>query len=669
MEPEEVNESIGDPQDIEEQFRWAVDYWGPRNEFIKTARDTIDGKNLIKLPENVQYTARALHTYLLAGIINEKASRYMHLPTPQIIVDDPLEDESRANSTKLERALDVISYEMERRGDGDVWSRAMWDAILLDGGCELLERAPAAFWKELVIDNKDGSKKYPLESATRDNYKKEMGAPLRSLYVPLESVFPIYDGSTPEMVFHTEYRTLWSCKRNSLFDQSVLDDFNSDDPTKGLNTEVTIVRYADPLYYAYYAVFPSSAGTTVPRRKPGDDVNTLGELKFLYGHKHNLGRVPYNFIAGRYGGWKTDTNRIESTGRAMIELNQAADEIVSQVFTNIRAKYWPNLKWIIDPELRGTNSGSTPEAPIISEGENIALYKGEDLLPIFLPQNDPSVPWLIDQIREQLGNLGGSAVLFGKREPGVDVGYLHAQQVSQAEHLDEKQEQHAQQGGINHYTLMLLHIREIGEPVWTHYSETNQKRNGRVGEYIKIDPKSLFPLPRVDVRVRKPRPIDFMTSIRAAREASDEREGKGPLYSDDTIREIILGVEYPDLEDKKVRLQTVKKAILNTNMITNKVGEMINIKLARTGVPEISPEMMGQIDPALLASLQEQVASGQVPPGGISPDILQSLMGGNGAGPPAQQNPLNRSGGMLPNDPQMEANIGTMIAGNQRGMI
>jgi hypothetical protein len=656
----EVKKSLGPEQDLEEQFRWAVEYWEGRNLFIQQARDMVDGKNTIDLPAAVQYKAKQLHTYLMASIANEKASRYLTIPEPQIIVEDPLDPKSRDHSTRIERGLDVISYEMERMGGGDVWSRAVWDSIILDGGVELIERIPHVAWKGLADNQKD----YPLGSKKREDYKKEHGVPIRSLYVPLESIFPIYDDASEELIFHIEYKSLWACRRNSLYDQSAFDDFEVDDPTRGLNTEIAIVRIANRKYYGYYALYPSKTTRVLGEKRDASEVDTQGELRYLYGYKHGLSNINYNIFAGKFGGWKTDTNRVESTGRALMELNQAADEIVSQVFTNIRAKYWGSLKFAVDPEARGYSAGQTPEPPEINEGEPFVMFKGEELSPIYQNENDTSVPWLMDQIKESLGNLGGSSVLFGRREPGVDTGYMHATQISQAEHLDEKQEQHAQTGGIKHYTLILQHIQQIGESVWAHYTDniTINDKNRKKGTWAEISPKELDPLPRIDVRVRKPRPVDFMSSIRAAREASDEREGKGPLYSDDTIRERIMGDAHPAIEGKKVDQQKVRNDLIGTGIITNKVGELINMKLARQGVPEVSPEQLGQIDPSMLPALQQMIESGEIPPGGLSPEILARLTGVPGGAAASVQNPLNRSGGVLPGDAQPEARLGEQIA-------
>lgn len=650
---------LPDPQELAEQYDWATRYWSARDDFIREIRDALAGRNLITAPEKMAAKAKSIHMHLLASILNEKTSRYLNIPVAQVIVEDPIDSKSRSASSDLERAIACATYEMERRGDGDCWSRVVADAVLLDGGCELIERAPAAFWPEIHQADTSKTGKYPLQSKQRQSYKQEMGPPVRSLYVPLEHTYPIYEGPTPVRVFHNDVKSLWSIKQNTLLKHSIFENIATDG-TGGLSTFVPIVRYADGTKYAYYALVGNIQvlNDHEQRRLLLQNMGGSAEFIFLYGYEHNLGRVNYNFVGGRYGGWKTDENAIESVGKAMMELSQGADEVFSQVFTNIRSRYWGSMKYMVDPEKRGYSSGTMPEVPDLSEGENIPLYVGEDLLPLYQTQNDPAVPWFIDQIKEQLGKLGGSGVLFGQRQPGVDTGYQNAQQISQAEHLDEKLEQHISVGAVDRTTIMLLHFREMEEDVWVHHAEKKGKKVR--GKYLKISPDDLSPLPRIDVQVRKPRPIDALTNLRAAREATDDRGGKGPLYSDDSAREVFLAMEYPDLEDRKIQVQGLKQAMLKTGIVTNKIGELVNIKLAQTGVPEVSPEMVGKADPALLAAIQ-QIAGGMTPPpGGVDPRLL-AQQGGQG-GPPAPMNPLNRSGGMLSGDAGVEARIGEMAA-------
>src|SRR3990167_7978223 len=128
---------------IREGLQYTYEYWQPRNTFIRDVRNMLTGQNHIEAPTNTPYKIRIVHTYGLAAIINEKAARFTQLPTIQAVPDDET-DESRESSSQLELALNMAMHEMERRSDGDVWARAVLDALIIDEGVERIERAPAA---------------------------------------------------------------------------------------------------------------------------------------------------------------------------------------------------------------------------------------------------------------------------------------------------------------------------------------------------------------------------------------------------------------------------------------------------------------------------------------------------------------------------------------------
>ena len=667
----EISKSIVDSQTLAEELSWQVEYWRPRNRFIEDVRKHINGQNEIQVPKATQYVAKSLHTFLLAGMQNEKTARYLHLPVVQIVVDDPLDSEAREKSTRIERSLNRANYEMERLGDGDTWGRVVADCTVLDGGAERIECNVQSHWRELAAADSDALLKkkgneYAPGSILREEYKKSKGVPFRSLYVPLEYVFPVYDGNELVKVFELEERTLYSCLRNPNFNKAALSEF----PTGragGIDVRVPIVHYCDSKYHCYFALYPSGDTNRydVSSRFDPKLITGNSQLQYLYGYEHNLGRPIYNFIAGRYGGWKTSNNQIEGVGRGLLELSQGADELFSQVATNIRVRYWPNLNYQVNPELRGFGPGGVANPPPrVQPGEEIITYIGEKIEPVFKAENDSAAPWMMDKIEAQIGKLGGSGVLHGQQQPGVDTGYQYAQQISQAEHLDEKLEQNLATGAIQHFTILMLHVRELGEKIPVYYTEREELSERKVGSYYYLDPDDLIPLPQLDIKVRKPKPIDIMSSIRAAREASDDRGGKGPLLSDDTIREQLMAVDAPDLEEKKIRIQQEKQKLLDTNVISNKIGEAINIKLARQGIPEVSPEMLGKIDPALLGALQQQVSGGQVPPGGIDPRLLSQLATTQNMQAP-QGGGLPHSGGMAPGDSQLQNRVGEAIAGAQ----
>lgn len=583
---------------VQEELTYLHDYWKSRNLFIAEMRRMLAGQNPIEAPKATPYKIRTVHSYSLAAIVNEKASRFTQLPTIQVVPGDD-EEEARQESSQLERSINVAMQEMERRSDGDVWARIAADAIILDEGVERIERAPAAFWPEVVQLDSNGEPFLPFEETdiiknANTILKKRYGIPIRSVYVPLENFFPIYEGATLESSYEIELRSLRDVLRNPLFQSSrnQLTSY-SKTPTDALKTQVSIIHFVNSIWHAYFAMVPS-ANTNVTDRIDWPDYTatelvTRGTPVLLHAYKHNLGVSLYNTPAGRFGGWKTSNNRIEGVGKGLIELNQATDEVISQVFTNVRAKYWPNMVQTFDAEQRGYDTGSPPQPSNVPEGQNFALFKGETIEPIFKPVADPLVGWLWDKFQDQMGRLGGSPVIFGQNTPGVETGYHQALQITQAEHLDEKIEQHLSLGAAKRAEIILRHIKtmDLGE-VYCHVTEVSPITGAKKGTYYSIDPKKLSPLPRMDAQVRKPRPVDLAASIRAAREASDERQGKGPLMSDDTIRANVLSMEAPDIEQHKINIERTKRKLIESDVITAKVMELLNVMLATNQIPDVS---------------------------------------------------------------------------------
>ncbi len=432
----------------------------------------------------------------------------------------------------------------------------------------------------------------------------------------------------------------------------------------GLSRRVLIVQMINKNWHAYYLGAAQYPGDKARWPRP-DNLNAefLGNLKLLYKYEHKLGRSLYNPVGGRYGGWKTANNKIEGVGKGLLELSQASDEIASQAMTNLRARFWPNPVVKIDPNLRGYGvGGGTPDVPKLKEGEPMVMFVGEEVQMAFQNQEEPLAMWLWDTIQGQIGKLGGSPVLFGGRSPGVDTGYHQALQTTQAESLDEKVEQHISQGAVQEATLVMLHCKQLGEKMWMHYVEQapNLPKGQKVGKYVYLDPADLTPLPRLDAQVRKPRPMDYMSAIQAGLQASDDRGGKGPFLSDDTIRQEILGVEAPDIEKEKILIESQEREVIASGILSSKIGERINVKLAKQGTPQVSPEMLQQADPALLAAIQ----NGQGPAagmGGTAPDLLGGIAQQTGnAGPPAGG---TGTPGPAVGSPEMANRVGEAIQG------
>ena len=640
---------------IREGLTYVHDYWRERNRFISQIREILEGRNKIDAPTGTPYKIRTVHSYSLAAIVNEKASRFTQLPVIQVIPTDETR-EARNESSIKEQAINAAMEEMDRRSDGDVWTRAAVDAIILDEGVERIERAPAAFWSEVIQIDENGDVKLPFEQGPFDKEltvvaKKAAGLPIRSMYVPLENFFPIYEGPNIIESYEIELRSLRDVLRNPLFgNKDKLNGLAKDEKTS-LRTQVSIVHYVNSIWHAYFAMAPSTTNNINQQFLWPDytstDLAVSGQPIFLYGYKHNLGMSMYNCISGRFGGWKTSRNRIEGISKGLLELNQVSDEILSQALTHIRASNWPTHLQTFDPEARGIDTGSAPSAVNIPEGQNFAMYIGEEMRPLVQPSDNPMLTWVYDKIQEQMSRLGGSPVIFGQQLPGVNTGYHQALQISQAEHIDEKIEQHLSVAATNRARIMLQHIKSmnLGE-VYVHATEvtSNGKRSGK---YLTIDPDDLIPMPRMDAQVRKPRPVDFAASVRAAREASDERQGKGPLMSDDTIRGEILNLTAPDQEEHKIRVERQTLKIWESGIMDAKIMEALNIKLATQDVPDDG----GETPPALHAATQN----------------LATPPAGNGASPNGVTQPAPSTAPMSPGQPigqsQPEANAGKEIAG------
>lgn len=676
---DEVSESNGKyglvlPNDdtLTARFKHLVSYWAPRNRFILDMRDAEAGRNDIEAPISTQYKVKVLHAYSIATIIRQKVARYKHLPNIQVIPDDTLFPDSRQLSSQIEKAINVGLAEIERRTTGDVWDRVIHDQHLLDEGVEKWLRAPNAFWTELVAyeesaerrkENPDEMLEYPYlsEPDVREKYKATQGIPITRYYVPLERFFPQYDGNSLIEGFDVDDRTLLSVLNNPLFKAN---DYNGDALSMlqprgrdgGSSQVVYIVEYINNNWHAYYLAGMASNSTEWPAILP-NSAEFLGSLRLLYKYEHKLGRSLYNCVGGAGGGWKTTDNFIEAVGKGMLELSTAADNVFSQVHTNIRAKFWPSLKATLDPEKRGFGTdASKAKMPKIQEGEETILFTGEDITPIFLAQEDPMTMWHWDTIQGQLGKMGGADVLFGEKSPGVDNGYQQALQKTSAESTDEKLQQRASVGACSGAELFMLHAKALKEDISMVYAETIEdgpmKKRKTVGRIV-LEQSMLIPLPMLDAQVRKPSPMDYLTALRAFQMATTPSGNMPPAMSFDTARSEILDMNAPDEEEMKVLVEGIKREIVTTGVISAKVGDMINIQLAQTGVPEMGPEQLAKADPAMVAAMMaggpQAAASGGADPSMLASGAeVQSQQGGGGTLPPGPVpgNPesLNRVG-------------------------
>lgn len=684
--------TLPDITQLRQRLLTVLEYWSSRNEIIRRVRNMMAGKNNIPVPKNSMYKPRIVRSYLLAGTINEKRARFLSIPEVAVIPEG-IGIAHQTKATNIERALNEAMQIIDANGKNDAWDKAVLDAILLDEGIELIERAPAAFWPELIVNESTGKTKLEMLfedpeafAKAREEYKKVAGLPIRATYVPLENFFPVWEGHTMVEAFHIEYRSLRAVIGNRSFDMEtrrILADIASQSRDGGLSTKVTIVRYANQWWYAYYVLTPSSSDMRTKDRFPDPilSYSDVGQPMLLYAYEHELGRVPYNSVPGRYGGWRSDKNAIEPFINALVELNQAADTLISQIATNIGARYWPNLKVTLNPEFRGSTSTREVRAPQLNDGEPYVMYVGESIEPIFTPAADPMAQWLYAELVKQFQLISGSRAIYGMREPGVDNGYQYNLQITQSEHLDEKIEVNLAEAVKSRCELIISHIKAIDEPVYVAVGD--QKEGKKYTSYIALDPKDLYPTPRIDARVRKPKPIDFLTSLRAARDASADRRGSGtPLLSDDTIYEMILNIKEPDVEKRKIWLQNEMQKLFDSGFISEKITERLNMKFFQDG-PPLSPAAESA-DSALVAAAQQGLDIMQQQ-GGISPQVGDALnsIANNQMPQPMQPPPtpadrftgnqqpsdsgVRRVGGVPPGNPQYEQVIANAIKNGMMG--
>ena len=452
-----------------------------------------------------------------------------------------------------------------------------------------------------------------------EDYKKLKGLPIRSTYIPLENYFPVLEGSVAVEAIEIEQRTLRSVMRNKLFDQEAVATISgSTDKAPSIKDKITILHYCNQKIYAYFALGQTTKSSDDGRTDNDTGLFSSGQPVLLHAYEHDIGRVIYNSVAGRFGGWKSTNNGVEGVSNALLDLNQKGDEVMSQVLTNIRARYWPTHIHKVDSDRRGYQSGSPPKPINNPEGQSIAIFKDESIEPLFKEIHDEAVPWFMGELKESISQLAGSGTLFGQRSPGVETGYHQNLQITQAEHLDEKIEQHVAWGAVQRGTIMLKHIRRAGD-VFVNHIDVDEITGARSSKFTKIVAKDLSPMPRLSAQVRKPRPIDFAAAARTGREVTDERGGKGPLLSDDTAREEILGITQPDIEKRKILVETEQRKLLESGVISLEIQKKLAILLAQESQPEVDASDASAADPALTSAITTPLRPGQ-PPGQSQPE-------------------------------------------------
>lgn len=660
---------LPEPSVIRALLERAIDMNRERDTMIAKFRDALDGKNPIAAPSSMQFKVVTKHGYHLRAAVNEKTARYRRIPEIKVVPFSIFKTAQR-EADQTEKSINIMLDTIDQTSGGNVWANVVHDVHVLDAGVERWERAPAAWWPELVMgaDGKDNlmrlfedEKTYEAEKA---KYLKKMGPCIRRVYVPLERFYPIVEGGTIVECFEVEERSLRSVLGNKSFDTAQLSGYNLGNDG-GMSTKVVVLHYSNQQFHAYYALGPSNAGNSTWPRLAQTNTLATGTPVLLHHYRHGLGKVIYNYVPGRGGGWLGGNNNIDGVMKALLELNQDADEVNSQIMTYIRNVLWPTRVAYFDPDKRGGDE-APPKPPVIPEGSTISMFVGEKIenmvqsLPEFgLAQ------WAYGNIKERIGELAGASVLYGDRAPGVNTGYHQQLQISQAEHLDAMLEASLVRGAINGVLIALEHIRQTGEKCYVAYHSKDNK--GRMaGEWLAIDPAKLDPMPQLAAKVRDPRPTDLLTGIQAALQATQIRPGHNtPLLPDDYVLENFLGIESPDDMERMKLEQSYRNKLLQGDVLNQVLGVRLGMALAQREGAQLTPDVAAGASPAFQQAVQQMNQSGEAASlGGVAPANAMAMIEGQAqAGTPPAPPPGPPSGAV----PQQSGMAGA-LAGTGGGV-
>lgn len=645
--------------DIKELLALAVNkYTGKdsRNEMIKTVRDMIAGLNIITAPKSVQFKAVKAHSWLFYQALAEKKARFLETPRLQVA---PFGDgvDAQADATGLEEGIRGMFYWLEQRDKGRPWSKAVPDVIALDNSVIRVDRAEAAFWSALVPEFNQKTKEYEnvfsrvLQDEKEyakltEEYKKGAGVPLRLTYVPLEYFFPGEDGNYN---FELERRSLNEVRKNKKFDCSGLP--NAPSLAKSMETKVTIVHFDNANWHAYYALMPTGGSwkDEWPNAMTVSDLAS-GTPVLLYSYEHGLGESQYEVITGAHGGWGGENSNLVARLRAMCDINQQCDELLSQAMTNFRATSWPTTVMKIDQDR--ADAEDDERNLTIVEGGVIKIYKDESVGPYLEPKDNPLFESLMRHFGDIFQRISGGDTLYGVHTPGTNTGYQANLQLTQAEHLDNGIEAGLSLGFTGIILKCLKHIRKMNEKVYAVATQT-QFSGKKTARYACIDPNKLGSLPVLDVAVQGERPTDYHSAIMDALALSQEREGKGPLADDYWIRANILAMDSPDKVERNIWVQKQKVSIMGNGFLDQQIAQKLAMALVQEGAPTTTDGQAASVDPALMAATSSINMSGEpAQMGGVAPQTLGAQMTGqfaagqplpapvpyNGTGlPPAQQ--------------------------------
>lgn len=666
---------LPDPDDIPWMLDELVTFYEFRDELARKARAMEGGKNEILLPKAKGYVPVARRTYKLKSILNMKLSRFGHLPNAAVVARSEHRnhlDDAQDTENWLKEAIS----DMNRRARG-FWLPAVMDALLLDEGIIRVDRAPAAFWPDLVPCGEEedvdaltpGRKKFmrlfendpKTYEKEKEEYKKRAGVPIRAEYVPLEHWYPYREGGTTIYGFELDYRPLRSILNNPMFDTEELEysvEQGREQPS--MTQMVPIARYSNQNWTAFYVLSSRRDGELW---FPGVEQINLEAAPHtthpIYKFQHGLGEVPYASIPGRNGGWRAEHNGIESVTEALCEMNQYLDELLSQAFTNVRARFWPTKVVKLDQEKR-TETKGRPTPINTREGGDITLWNTEDVGLLFEAQDDPIFQFIWSAVEDEMSAMGGAPALFGLPQAGVETGYHESLRISQAESLDAMVGDGLAQGFINLCRLVLEQVKAIGEPVYAeHVTKSAATDRRRYVNAIKLDPKQLEPMPKLDAQITKPRPLDLLAMIRAAIDLTSPYGDKPPLASQRYARETLLQIDDPDYEERRIRIEEMEAMGLRSGIIQTNILEKLRLRFAEAAAPGVDAGNVEQADEALLGAIQDVNQNEAADPlsGGADPRIINAV---------DQRFNSNRTPGPPPGGGQPEQVLGKQVASRER---
>lgn len=625
---------LPDEQQIKAMLSRKIEDNRHRDDVILEFRKALRGENPIAAPQSMQYKVVVDHGYHLNAFINEKVSRYR--PTPQYRVIPFSDDKvTRDASDETERAINILTENIELTSGDRSWKNVIEDVHQVDAGVERIERAPAAFWPDLIVgeDGKDNLMRICEDDeyeSVKDKYLRQMGVPIKVTWVPLERFYPIFEGATMVEAFELEERSLRSVLANKLFDTTRLQGYALGQDG-GMSQKVVILHYSNQQRHAYYALGPSDSGARKPVWPSLERSDSLvkGRPVLLHHYEHGIGRPLYNYVPGRGGGWLGGQSREETVMKALLALNQTADELRSQILTYVRSVLWPTRAMKYDPQARGGDD-ALPAAPTIPEGGVIAMWNTEELVNI--NQQIPDfrlAQWFYDSIEKRMAELAGSPGLFGQQQPGIETGYHQQLSLTQAEHLDAQLERSLELGAITRMLIIFEHVKAMGEKCYVHFKTVNA-RNRQIAKYLCIDPKKLDPMPMLEAKVRDPRPVDFLTGMQAVIQATQMRPGhNSPMLDDDTAREKFLGMNDNAAINRKILEQQYREKLLTGERVTQVLAQRLGLALA--AAEGTSSANVQGASPAMVAAGQQLVASGETAQmGGVSPQTATDLAQGVG---------------------------------------